>query len=431
MNKNAWTWIPSLYFAEGLPYVVAMTIAVIMYKNLGMSNTDIAIHTSWLYLPWVIKPFWSPFVDLLKTKRWWVIAMQTLLAASFGIMAFTLTRIDATDFNEGLTLLGRLTLCVLWVVAFSSATHDIAADGYYMLALDEHKQSFFVGIRSTFYRIASITGQGLLVMLAGYLETRIGTAMSWSTVFATLAILFAIFTIYHATMLPKVEDEQNDKSAQVMTAGQLAELIAAFFRKKHIVTAVLFMLFYRLSEAILVKMSSPFMLDSVEAGGLGLSTQQVGFIYGTVGVICLTLGGIIGGFCVATQGLKFWLWPMALSITLPDIVYVIMAYADAPSLTLITSCVAIEQLGYGFGFTAYMMYLIYIADGEHKTSHYAFCTGIMALGMMLPGMAAGWLQTQLGYQHFFVLVMLLTIPTLLLLPFLKIDKNFGRKNEKK
>lgn len=424
--KKAWAWIPTLYFAEGLPYVVAMTIAVIMYKNLGMSNTDIAVHTSWLYLPWVIKPFWSPFVDILKTKRWWVIAMQALLALSFAAMAFTLYNAVELDFSGRLTWLGRLTLCVLWVVAFSSATHDIAADGYYMLALDEHEQSLFVGIRSTFYRIASITGQGVLVMLAGFMEKRIGVAMAWSAVFALLAAVFAVVCIYHFFIMPHAE--QAHAAAEVDKGeGELASLLMSFFHKKDISIAVLFMLLYRLSEALLAKMSSPFMLDSTDAGGLGLTTEQVGFVYGTVGVICLTAGGIIGGLCIARHGLKFWLWPMALSITMPDIVYVILSQTAEPSMALITTCVGIEQLGYGFGFSAYMMYLIYVARGEHKTSHYAFCTGIMALGMMLPGMAAGWLQTALGYQNFFILVMICTIPTLLLLPLLKIDPDFGKK----
>lgn len=424
--KNAWAWVPTLYFAEGLPYVVAMTIAVIMYKNLGMSNTDIALHTSWLYLPWVIKPFWSPMVDLLRTKRWWVLAMQGLLALSFGVMAAVLCGAPGLDLSGGITPVGRLTLCVLWVVAFGSATHDIAADGYYMLALDEHRQSLFVGIRSTFYRIASITGQGLLVMLAGYLEQRFGVAEAWGGVFALLAVLFAVITCYHIFAMPVVEQQQDIRKPQ---EGGLWPLILSFFRKENMLVAVLFMLFYRLSEALLVKMSSPFMLDSADVGGLGLGTSEVGFVYGTVGVICLTLGGIVGGLCIARHGLKFWLWPMALSITLPDIVYVILAYTSEPSMALITACVGIEQLGYGFGFSAYMMYLIYIARGEHKTSHYAFCTGIMALGMMLPGMAAGWLQTMLGYRHFFILVMICTLPTLALLPFLKIDKNFGKKQE--
>ncbi len=424
-TAKAWSWIPSLYFAEGIPYVVAMTIAVIMYKNLGMSNTDIALHTSWLYLPWVIKPFWSPMVDLLRTKRWWVLAMQWLLAVAFAVIALVLRSQDV-DLHSGLTFGGRLTLAMLWVVAFASATHDIAADGYYMLALDEHQQSLFVGIRSTFYRIASITGQGLLVMLAGYLETRLGVAKAWGGVFATLAALFTILAFYHMALMPQIEHTVRAYSNDDTSRGGLRQLLADFMHKDNIVVALLFMLLYRLSEALLSKMSAPFMLDSPEAGGLGLTTAQVGMAYGTVGVICLTAGGIIGGLCIARHGLKAWMWPMALAITLPDIVYVILAYMTEPSVTLITTCVAIEQLGYGFGFSAYMMYLIYVARGEHKTSHYAFCTGLMALGMMLPGMAAGWLQTQLGYQHFFILVMICVIPTLALIPLLNIDSDFGK-----
>ncbi|HBG57698.1 AmpG family muropeptide MFS transporter [Proteiniphilum sp. UBA1028] len=419
--RNPWTWIPTLYFAEGLPYVAVMTVSVIMYKRFGLSNTEIALYTSWLYLPWVIKPFWSPFVDILKTKRWWIVSMQLLIGAGLAGVAFTLP----SPFYL------QASLAFFWLMAFSSATHDIAADGFYMLALDDSQQSFFVGIRSTFYRFASITGQGLLVVLAGFLEKSTGRIpYAWSLTFFILAGLFLAFFVYHRFVLPYPHADTG-KSARTPreVVTEFGNTFKSFFTKKGIRLAIAFMLLYRLSEAMLVKMASPFLLDSREVGGLGLSTSEVGITYGTVGVIALTLGGIIGGIVASRQGLKYWLWPMALAITLPHAAYLYLAFYQPENIFWVNAAVAVEQLGYGFGFTAYMLYLIYFSQGDHKTAHYSICTGFMALGMMLPGMAAGWIQEQLGYQHFFILIMLLTIPTLVLIPFMKVDPGFGRSKK--
>lgn len=418
-NRSPWPWIPTLYFAEGIPYVVAMTVAVIMYKRLGISNTDIALYTSWLYLPWVIKPFWSPFVDIIKTKRWWIVSMQLLIGAGLAGVAFLIP----------MPFFFQATLAVLWLIAFSSATHDIAADGFYMLALDSSQQSFFVGIRSTFYRLAMISGQGLLIIAAGALEHYTGNLrLAWSITFFILSGLFLLFFIYHRFILPKpvADTTKADDNAKAIFR-EFGLTFASFFQKKGIGLAIAFMLLYRLGEAMLVKMASPFLLDTRAVGGLGLSTEQVGLVYGTVGIIALTLGGIVGGIAASRRGLKYWIWPMALSITLPHLAYVYLSWFMPTNFWLINTAVAIEQFGYGFGFTAYMLYLIYFADGEHKTAHYAMCTGFMALGMMLPGMVAGWLQDQIGYQHFFIWIMVLAIPTLAVIPFLKIDREFGKK----
>ena len=415
-RTSPWCWIPSLYFAEALPYVAVMTISVIMYKRLGISNTDIALYTSWLYLPWVIKPFWSPFVDLLKTKRWWVVTMQFLIGAGLAGIAFT---IPMDHFFQ-------VTLAVFWLVAFSSATHDIAADGFYMLALDSHD----VGIRSTFYRIATIAGQGLLVMLAGALEDSTGKVpFAWSITFLILAGLFIGLCLYHKYILPV---PKSDKAAVTVTASTIFKeffaTFVSFFRKKQALVAILFMLFYRFPEAQLVKLVTPFLIDPREVGGLGLTTSEIGLVYGTIGIIGLTLGGIIGGIVAAHGGLKKWLWPMALAITLPDLVFIYLSSALPESLLVINVCVFVEQFGYGFGFTAYMLYLIYFSDGEHKTAHYAICTAFMALGMMLPGMIAGWLQEEMGYVNFFWWVMGCCLITLAVTAFLKIDPAFGKKD---
>ena len=614
-SRNPWAWIPTLYFAQGIPYVVAMTVTVIMYKRLGISNADIALYTSWLYLPWVIKPFWSPFVDMLKTKRWWIITMQLLIGAGLAGVAFLIP----------LPFFFQTTLAVLWLLAFSSATHDIAADGFYMLALDSSQQSFFVGIRSTFYRLAMITGQGLLIIIAGSLESftglepmkftaqstiadqsnviiqpqnftvpqtdemtfvasptdlalninnissdslnkikafaleenkrngfvaiedskaqqkvnkkdswwtkqvssplgsfikdnfgqnkvemksgngKVGNAglvairltampkegesvvlnssfakgdksisvvtgerfvftsqnwekpaylvvqldhklkdpvrsefkgisgnirLAWSITFFILAGFFTLIFVYHRFALPRpLSDHPTETHSVNDIFREFGRTFSSFFQKKNVGLAIAFMLLYRLGEAMLVKMSAPFLLDARDLGGLGLTTGQVGLVYGTVGVISLTFGGIIGGIAASRKGLKYWIWPMALCITLPHLSYLYLSWFTPENFLFINIAVAFELFGYGFGFTAYMLYMIYFADGEHKTAHYAICTGFMALGMMLPGMAAGWLQELLGYNHFFIWVMICAIPTLALIPFLKIDKAYGIKKD--
>ncbi len=419
---NPWAWVPTLYFTQGLPYVIVMTVSVIMYKRLGISNTDIALYTSWLYLPWVIKPLWSPVVDLLKKKRWWIIVMQLLVGAGLAGVAFT---IPVPDFFQ-------FTLAFFWLLAFSSATHDIAADGFYMLALDEGEQSYFVGIRSTFYRIAMLAGQGLLVILAGYFEVRTGNIpLAWSITFGILAALFLVFFIYHRFLLPRPSSDLG--TLQTKEGNVLEEFFntfITFFKKKNIGPALAFILLFRFGEAQLVKLASPFLLDPREAGGLGLSTGDVGFIYGTVGIVALTLGGILGGLLASRKGLKFWLWPMAFAMNIPNLVYVWLSYVAPESMWLISASVALEQFGYGFGFTAFMLFMIYFSEGNHKTAHYSICTGLMALGMMLPGMISGWIQEMVGYEHFFIWVVLCIIPGFVLLRFLKIDPMFGIRGKK-
>ncbi len=631
-KRNPWAWIPTLYFAQGLPYVAVMTISVIMYKRLGISNTDIALYTGWLYLPWVIKPFWSPFVDILKTKRWWTLTMQWLIAFALAGIAFA---IPAPFFFQ-------LTLAIFWLVGFTSATHDIAADGFYMLALTEHEQSLYVGIRSTFYRVATVAGQGLLVIIAGLIETNSGLAplgvtvnadpavewkapdldaiysaepdlagelafytpqsaltmavntpeevtvetggetrtmpfaayaalmrdsvkhmnerngftaaeqkateaatgntaaeaagpsaftmwvkntfgedrepftarnnnfaivglrlnrqpepgqevvlnvthksgdqsikleqnymptrfvfnesnwdkpaylfyeadhkltsatsatfegasgnipLAWSIVFAVLSAFFFIVAAYHSWALPRPASDGGNEVRRTASDifREFFDTFKTFFQKPQVWVAIAFMLLYRLPEAQLVKLINPFLLDPIDKGGLGLTTGQVGIVYGTVGIIGLTIGGIVGGIVAAKGGLKKWLWPMAWSMSLTCLTFVYLSYAPAPSLLTVNICVFIEQFGYGFGFTAYMLYLIYFSEGRHKTAHYAICTGFMALGMMLPGMAAGWLQDTIGYRHFFIWTMICCAATIGVCGFLKIDPNFGRKTDK-
>ena len=424
MNKRTpWAWVPTLYFAEGVPYVTVMTISLIMYKRLGLSNTDITLYTSWLYLPWVIKPLWSPFVDMLRSKRWWIVTMQVLIAAALGGVAFT---IPGPWWLQG-------SLCFFWLMAFSSATHDIAADGFYMLGLDQHEQAYFVGIRSTFYRIATIFSSGLLVGLAGALQvlTR-NIRYSWSLVFYLMAGLFIGLWLYHHWILPKpTEDGEKSKKTAGEIITEFKQTVVTFFQKPQVWAGICFMLFYRMPEGLLAKVSALFLVDAPHNGGLGLSDGEYGLVQGTVGVIGLTLGGILGGIAASRDGLKKWLWPMVMAITLPDVVYVYLSYVMPSNLLTINVCVFIEQFGYGFGFSAYMLYLIYYSQGDHKTSHYALCTAFMALSMMIPGMFAGALQEAVGYQAFFLIVIAACSLTYIVTAFLKIDPEFGKKTVEK
>ncbi|MGE5841579.1 MAG: MFS transporter, partial [Deltaproteobacteria bacterium] len=383
-SRNPCAWVPSLYVAEGIPYVMAMTVSVVLYKRLGISNTDIAFYTSWLYLPWVIKPLWSPFVELFRTKRYWILLTQLLIGASLACAAFT---IPAARFFQ-------YTLAFFWLMAFSSATHDAAADGFYMLALPEHFQAAFVGVRTTFYRIAMVATQGGLVFFAGYLEkSGYGIPTAWSVTFFVSAAVIAALFFYHLFFLPyPIADHPAKRTPSTSVSREFLRIFALFFRKKNILAILAFFLFYRLAESQLFKMIAPFLLDPRSAGGLGLTTKEVGIVYGTVGVIALMLGGLLGGYAIYRKGLKFWIWIMVCVMHLPDLVFVYLSQALPDNFYLINLAVAVEQFGYGFGFTAYTMFMIMVSEGEYKTVHYAISTGIMALGMMVPAMTSGWLQ---------------------------------------
>jgi PAT family beta-lactamase induction signal transducer AmpG len=404
--------------AEGLPNVLVASVSVVLYKNLGVSNAAIAFYTGWLYLPWVIKPLWSPLVDILKTRRQWIWAMQLILGAGLAGVALT---IPGPHFFQ-------LTLAFFWLLSFSSATHDIAADGFYMLATTEREQSFFVGIRSMFYRVATIAAQGGLVILVGKIYQHTGNYSSaWSMAFALVAGIYLCFGVYHWFILPRPASDHAKLAAPKDFFAEFFKTFGTFFNKPKIGAMLAFILLYRLGEAQLVKMFQPFLLDPRAAGGLGLTNIQLGHIYGYIGIPIFILGALLGGFSVARNGLKFWLWPMLLAIHLPDVVFIWLAYAQPENSFAIGAGVALEQFGYGFGFTAFMLYMIRIARGEHQTAHYAICTGFMALGVMVPGMWSGWLQEQLGYQHFFVWVILATIPSFLIATQIPLESEFGKR----
>ena len=428
---NPWWWIPSLYIAEGLPYFAVNTLTVIMYTNMGVGLKEMAFFTGWLYLPWVIKPFWSPVVDLFKTKRWWIIIMQFAMALSLGGVAFFL---PGSSFFT-------ITLIFFWLIAFFSATHDISADGLYLLSLDSYQQAAFVGVRSTFYRIASIAGQGGLVLLAGYLENKLGNIpLAWAYVFGILSVFFFLISIYHIFALPKSKSDKPIQDVNHKTIFKdFIKTFTTFFRKPHIYAALAFMLLYRFPEALCIKLVQPFMLASKTIGGLGLTTSQTGLINGTIGVVALLMGGIAGGVAISKVGLKKMLYPMAMSLTLPCVFYCVLAMWQPSHFGLIASAVFIEQFGYGFGFSAYMLYLLYFSRGKNATSHYAFCTAFMAIGMMVPGMCAGWVYEWLqkyeffasdlnqGFVNFFWVVVLTSTLTYVVCGIVRIDPKFGKK----
>lgn len=418
-SANAWLWIPTLYFASGLPYHAITSISDIMYKDMGISNTDIALYTSILLIPWTIKPLWSPFVEMISTRRKWTLYSQIALAICFTAIAFA---VPTTYFLP-------LTLCAFMIGAFVSSTHDIALDGFYILALPQEKQSFFSGIRNTFYRIATVFSSGILVMLANRLAKEFNNnTLAWSATFITTAAIMAALFIYHNKRLPHPANDISHNTKSISNVFEnFGDIIKSYFTKPGIVTTILFLLLFRFPEAQLGKIGKLFLMDSHEAGGLALSLGDIGFVNGVVGIIGLIAGGIAGGICISRKGLKYWLWPMVIAISLPDIVYVYMSMALPSDISIIGTCIFIEQLGYGFGFTAYTLYMIYFAQGKYPTAHFAISTAFMSLGMMLPGMISGKIQEWLGYENFFIWVMACTAVTFAVSALIKIDINFGKK----
>lgn len=444
-TKNPWWWVPTLYFAEGIPYFVVNNISVMMFTKMGVPNGDMSFFTTLLYFPWFLKGVWSPIVDVVKTKRWWIVVMQILMTAAMILLTLTLPFPSAETVASGTTSISifTVTLVIFIITAFASATHDIAADGFYMLAHSPSSQAAFIGIRSVFYRVASVFGQGVLVAIAGLIESNgfspLGVEAgnipaSWQITLGVAAVVFGLITLYHTFALPHSGQDKPRVSAEGgnTMSNNLVELVNSFktfFMKPGCLLAIAFMLLYRLPEGFLIKLCQPFLVHSLEEGGLGLSTELVGTVYGVFGVIALLLGGILGGVYSSRVGLKKSLWVMAGFMTLPCLTFVYLAMAQPSNVVIITIALCIEQFGYGFGFTAYMLYMMYFSEGEYKTSHYAVCTAFMALSMMLPGFVAGYIQEAIGYVWFFWMVMICCFATLIVTYFAdrKIDPNYGKK----
>ena len=451
-NCSPWFWVPTLYFAEGVPYFVVNNISVMMFTKMGVPNGDMAFFTTLLYFPWFLKGVWSPLVDVVRTKRWWIVTMQVLLTALMVLLTLTLPHPSVDVIQSGQTPISlfTLTLVLFIIAAFASATHDIAADGYYMLAHSPSSQAAFIGIRSTFYRIASVFGQGVLVYIAGHIEKSTGDIpYSWRVTLGVSAVVFFLITIYHTFFLPHSDEDRprqssadnvksiedgvqkgNGKDAKSASNwSELAESFVTFIKKPNVLWAIAFMLLYRLPEGFLIKMCQPFLVHGTETGALGLSTELVGLIYGTFGVIALLAGGIVGGIVASRIGLKRSLWIMAACMTLPCLTFVYLAIYQPDNIVIISVALCVEQFGYGFGFTAYMLYMMYFSEGEFKTSHYAICTAFMALSMMLPGFVAGYIQEAIGYVNFFWMVMACCVATVAVTFIVRgqIDEQYGRK----
>lgn len=409
-RNSAWWWVPTLYFAEGIPYFIVNSISIIMFTDMGVPKDIMSLYTSLLYLPWVIKPLWSPIVDILRTKRWWILVTELVLCCAFIGLTLSVPTPEGNMIASMSTPVGLFAVSVIifYIIALTSATHDIAADGFYMLALNEKTQTAFVGIRSTFYRLSSIFGQGVLVVVAGVLEKRTGDIPgAWRAVFLITSLIFLAITVLHIFRLPRAASDRS--VVEHPSAGALMreflQAFISFFKKKGIVAALAFLLLYRFSEALMLKLVVPFFKEPVSAGGLGLSTSAIGMINGTVGVVALLAGGIAGGLAAARWNLRKCMYWMAAALTLPCAVYVYMSIVQPSDIWVISSCVAFEQFGYGFGFQAYMLFMMWFSEGEFKTSHYAVCTGLMAMSMMIPGLFAGYLCEAAGYRTFFWIVM--------------------------
>lgn len=421
-KTNPWAWIPTLYFAEGLPNVVVTALSIVMYMQMGLTDTEVGLYTGWLALPWVVKPLWSPFIDLLKTKRWWVLAMQLLIGSALAGIAFT---IPTAFWFQG-------TMAFMFIMAFASATHDISADGFYMIELDEHNQAKYVGLRNTFYRLAVIFVNGALVWFAGRLEHtfHMPVVYTWTLVFYALAGLFIGIWLYHCKMMPRPADDTGSDKSVGEVAKELKVMMKTFFSKfawRETMAVMLFLLFYRFPEALLNTMTKTFLMRPNADGGLGLSAEEYGLAQGTVGLIGLLLGGIIGGLLVSRDGMKRWLWPMVCAITLPDVVYIFLSYTLNANMWVVSSCLFVEQFGYGLGFTVLTLYMLFYSQGRFRTAHYSICTGISYLGLMLPGMVSGYVKDMVGYRMFFIIVMACCLITFLVTAFLKIDPEFGKK----
>ena len=423
-SRHPFTWVPSLYLAESLPFSAVMLISVIMFKEMGLTDSQITLYTGWLGLPWVVKPIWSPIIDNFKTKRWWIVNMQFVMGIALALVAFTLP----TQF----WLKG--CLAIFMVIAFASATHDISADGFYIIGLSGKEQELYVGVRNTFYRIGMVIGQGGLVLLAGVMqEGYLGSAvqsveMSWAIVFAIVGTLMLFLCLCHSFMLPKVEKSVHENFSFSEQAHEFLLTLKVFLTKPHLVSALCFILLFRLPEGLLTKIVPLFLTRTATEGGLAMSDTDFGLIYGTLGVIGLLLGGLVGGWCVSRWGLKRCLWPLVFCITLPDAVYVYLSYFPTSDLWLVGAYVCIEQIGYGLGFAAYTLYLVTFSRGERSTAVFSICTAGQYLGgVMLPGMVSGLISDNVGYQKFFLVIMLLCLVTFAVTAFVKIEEENARK----
>ena len=417
---NPWLWVPTLYFLEGIPYFLVNNISMVMFNRLGVANGEMSFFTTLLYFPWVLKFLWAPFVDLIKTRRWWFLTMQFLMLGLAVLTIFSIPQPDPATIAAMGTEVKLFTgvLIAFIIMAFSSATHDIAADGFYMLALTSGVQAEMIGWRSVFYRLSNVFCNSALVAIAGIAydytvkQGAENMPLAWQITIAITAVIFALMAVWHMFFTPRPD---SDKPAENTAVKDImigfGQAFATYVKKPALWVAIAFMLLYRLPEGFLMKMIYPFLLGTPESGGLGLSMQEFSLVYGAIGVVFLLLGGILGGYYISRVGLKKAFWWMALAMTLPCLSFVYLSVFLPESMVNTGIAIAIEQFGYGFGFTAYMMYMMYFSDGEFKTSHYAICTSFMALSMFIPGLFAGYIQEAIGYENFFWMVISCSVAT--------------------
>lgn len=411
---SPWKYIPSLYFLEGLPYIIFNTVSVVLYANLGYTNDQIAFWTGWLYLPWILKMFWSPLVDGHSTKRRWLLGAQLVMTGVFLLIAalnawnsfYHSAHIQNTTFFT-------LSLIVFFAGAFISATLDVATDGYYLLALDTPQQGYFVGIRTICFRLAMILGSGLLITATGAVAAYVPAYQNWTLMFIFLAVLFGVGVCWHHKILPI---PQADGPAQAASQPAIwKDAFKTYFTQKNIVYILLFILLYRFGEALLEKIVPLFLLKPAAEGALELTMEQYGYIKGTFGLGAIIAGNLVGGWLLGKFGFKKCIWPFALALVLPNFFYVYLA-ALKPGLEMVAALITLENFGYGLAMMALTVFIMYVSQGKYKTSHYAISTGIMALGMMIPSMLSGKIQIQVGYEAFFWIAALISLITFAIIP---------------
>lgn len=397
-------WVPSAYFAMGFPFVFIAQASAIMYKNMDISDTQITLWTGLLILPWTLKPLWSPVLEMFKSKKYFVVGSQFITAITFALIALSL------PLNGFFTY----SIALLGVVAFSGATNDIATDGIYLDVLTSNLQAEYIGWQGASYNIAKIIAAGPLVYLAGMLEEQMGVVHAWVATMFAFAAVMVVLALYHIKMLPKGNKLRSEVTSLNDGLNTFKDVVKTFFQKKHVYWYIAFIVLYRFAEGFAIKIAPLFSIADVSAGGLGLTTKEYSLIYGTLGAAAFVLGSILGGYYIARRGLKRSRMFLVTCFNLPFAVYAYFAFAQPESFYIIGTGVVLEYFGYGFGFVGLMLFMMQqVAPGKYKMAHYAFATGIMNLGFMIPSMVSGYFSDLLGYKIFFIWVLVATIPAFL------------------
>ena len=415
---NPICWVPTVYFAMGLPFVALSMVSVLMFSDMGVSNAQIAFWTSLIMLPWTLKPLWSPFLEMFKTKKYFVVATQMVTGVAFGLVALSLPLPDF--FCYAIAFMG--------VIAFSGATHDIAGDGVYLTELNATMQAKYIGWQGAFYNLAKILTNGGLVYLAGSLKDSISIVHAWMVIMGICAAIMVVLSLYHVRMLPSGGAASGDVRTVKDAMHMLWEVIRTFFQKKYIVWYICFIILYRFAEGYAMKIVPLFLKAGIDQGGLGLPVQEIGIIYGTFGAAAFVLGSILAGYYISALGLRKTLFSLCCVFNIPFVVYLLLAIYQPSNVWVIGSAIVFEYFGYGFGFIGLTLFMMQqVAPGKHQMAHYAFASGIMNLGVMIPGMMSGYLSDWLGYRNFFIWVLVATIPAFLVTWFVPFNYNNDKK----